>query len=85
MPFPQEKARLLIEEVLSKLHERSNGQVDIRPFRAALEQELEGMRELHIPVGLLHTDFHYSNILVTLDGRVCVLDYARNYHGPYIF
>jgi len=85
VPFPVEKARLLITEVLSKLHERSNGQVDIRPFRAALEQRLEGMRGLHVPVGLLHTDFHYSNILVTLDGRVCVLDYALNYYGPIYF
>ena len=85
VPFPHEKARLLIEEVLSKLHERSNGQVDIRPFQAALEHWLESMRDLHVPVGLLHTDFHYSNILVTLDGRVCVLDYALNYYGPVYF
>jgi len=85
MPFPVEKARLLIEEVLSKLHEWSNGQVDINPFRAALEQELEGMRDLHVPVGLLHTDFHYSNILVTPNDQVCVLDYALNYYGPIYF
>jgi thiamine kinase-like enzyme len=85
VPFPVENARLLIEEVLSKLHERSNGQVDINPFRAALEQELEGMRDLHVPVGLLHTDFHYSNILVTPDDQVCVLDYALNYYGPIYF
>ena len=85
MPFPVEKARLLIDEVLSKLHERSNGQVDINPFRAALEQELEGMRDLHVPVGLLHTDFHYSNILVTPNDQVCVLDYALNYYGPIYF
>ena len=85
VPFPVDKARLLIEGVLSKLRERSNGQVDIRPFRAALEKELEGMRDLHVPAGLLHTDFHYSNILVTLDGRVCVLDYALNYYGPIYF
>jgi tRNA A-37 threonylcarbamoyl transferase component Bud32 len=85
VPFPVEKARLLIEEVLSKLSERSNGQVDIRPFRAALEKELEAMHELHLPVGLLHADFHYSNILVTPDERVCVLDYALNYYGPIYF
>lgn len=83
--FPVEKARLLIEEVLSKLHERSNGQVDIRPFQAALEHWLESMRDLHVPVGLLHADFHYSNILITPDGRVCVLDYALNYYGPVYF
>ena len=85
VPFPVDKARLLIEEVLSKLRERSNGQVDVRPFQAALEKELEGMRDLHVPVGLLHADFHYSNILVTLDGQVCVLDYALNYYGPIYF
>lgn len=85
VPFPVENAQLLIEEVLSKLHERSNGQVDIKPFRAVLEQELEGMRDLHVPVGLLHADFHYSNILVTPDDRVCVLDYALNYYGPIYF
>lgn len=85
VPFPVDKARLLIEEVLSKLRERSNGQVDVRPFQAALEKELESMRDLYVPAGLLHTDFHYSNILVTLDGRVCVLDYALNYYGPIYF
>lgn len=85
VPFPVENARLLMEEVLSKLRERSNGQVDIKPFRAALELQLEGMRDLRVPLGLLHTDFHYSNILVTLDGRVCVLDYALNYYGPIYF
>jgi hypothetical protein len=85
VPFPMENARLLMAEVLSKLQERSNGQVDIKPFRAALELELEDMRDLPVPLGLLHTDFHYSNILVTFDGRVCVLDYALNYHGPTYF
>jgi hypothetical protein len=85
VPFPVEKARRLMEEVLSKLRELSHAQVDVGSFRAALEKELEGMRDLHVPVGLLHADFHYSNILVSRDGQVCVLDYALNYHGPIYF
>jgi len=84
-PFPVDRARLLMEEVLSKLRELSKGQVDVGPFRAALDMGLEGLRELHVPVVLLHTDFHYSNILVTPDGQVCVLDYALNYYGPIYF
>ncbi|MGZ9164172.1 MAG: phosphotransferase [Anaerolineales bacterium] len=85
VPFPVDKARRLMEDVLSKLRELSHGQIDVGPFRVALEKELEGMRDLYVPVGLLHTDFHYSNILVTLDGQVCVLDYALNYYGPIYF
>lgn len=85
VPFPMDKARRLMEEVLSKLRELSHGQVDVGSFRAALEKELDSMRGLHVPVGLLHTDFQYSNVLVTPDGQVCVLDYALNYHGPIYF
>jgi thiamine kinase-like enzyme len=85
VPFPVEQARLLMEEVLSKLHNRSNRHVDVGPFQAALEKGLEGIRDLYVPIGLLHTDFHYSNIMVTLDDEVCVLDYALNYYGPIYF
>ena len=85
VPFPVEDARTLMEEIFSKLQERSKGQVDIKPYRAVLEQALEGMCDLHVPFGFLHADFQYSNILVTPNGRVCVLDYALNYRGPIYF
>jgi len=83
--FPVEEAGQWMKEVLSKLQLNSNGQVDVAPYQRALERTLESLRALTISIGLLHSDFHFSNILITSEGSACVLDYSLNYRGPIYF
>jgi hypothetical protein len=80
-PFPVDDAMEAMNEILSKLSARSNGQVDIESYRSALLKKLNSIQHLNVPVALLHDDFQYSNILIQLDGRACVLDYAFNHRG----
>jgi len=80
-PFPVNDATELIHEILAKLDRQSKGQVDVEAYRFALLKQLECIGALSVPVGLLHDDFQYSNILIEPDGRACVLDYALNYQG----
>ena len=81
VPFPVNDALDLMNEILDKLSSQSRGQVDIEPYRFALSRRLECVSALSVPVGLLHDDFQYSNILIGSDGRAYVLDYALNYRG----
>ncbi len=85
IPFPKEDVSVLIEDVLGKLHTHSDGQVDIDPYRIALNRALEDIGLLSVPVGLLHADFQFSNILVTSEGKVCVLDYSLTHYGSTYF
>ena len=80
-PFPVEDAMEFMNEVLSKLSDRSKGEVDISVYRSSLLKRLESIRGLTVPVALLHDDFQYSNVLIQPDGRACVLDYAFNHRG----
>ena len=79
--FPVEDAMEFMNEVLSKLSDRSKGEVDVAIYRSTLLKQLESIRSLHVPVALLHDDFQYSNVLIQPDGRACVLDYAFNHRG----
>ena len=81
-PFPTEYVQALIDETLEKLEKDSDSQVDVRPYRKSLQVQLEKASQASVPVGLLHDDFHYSNILITPDGRACALDYAFTHRGP---
>jgi thiamine kinase-like enzyme len=85
VPFPVEDARLWMKDVLSKLEVHSNDQVDVAPYRKVLEDTLENLQALTVSVGLLHADFQFSNILITSEGGVCVLDYSLNHRGPIYF
>ena len=79
--FPVEDATESMNEILTKLSERSQGEVDVKFYRNKLLKRLERIRALHVSVALLHDDFQYSNILIQSDGRACVLDYAFNHRG----
>ena len=80
-PFPVDGAMESMNEILTKLSERSQGEVDVAFYRNKLLKRLESIRVLPVPVALLHDDFQYSNILIQSDGRACVLDYAFNQRG----
>jgi hypothetical protein len=81
IPFPISDAVDWIDDILSRLGKHSNGQVDVMTFRTVLLKRLEEIGRLQVPVALLHDDFQCSNILVTTDGRACVLDYELNHRG----
>jgi thiamine kinase-like enzyme len=81
-PFPLEEVQALIDETLEKLEKDSDGYVDVKFYQGVLERHMKAVSQTHVPVGLLHDDFHYSNILITPDGRACALDYAFTNRGP---
>lgn len=81
-PFPVEGVQALIDETLEKLEKDSDGQVDVKFYQGVLQKHLKVVSRSHVPVGLLHDDFHYSNILITPEGRACALDYAFTNYGP---
>lgn len=83
--FSEGEAGLWMEDVLSRLQRHSNGQVDVAPYRKTLVQMMRNLSSSKVPVGLLHADFQYSNILITSEGGVCVLDYSLNRRGPIYF
>jgi serine/threonine protein kinase len=80
-PVPVDVAMESMNEILAKLSERSQGEVNVEFYRNKLLKRLESIRVLNVPVALLHDDFQYSNILIQSDGRACVLDYAINQRG----
>ncbi|HET9910208.1 MAG TPA: phosphotransferase [Anaerolineales bacterium] len=80
-PFPVDDALESMDEILEKLKQCSNAEVDVEFYRNELLNRLESIRDLTVPVALLHDDFQYSNILIQNDGRACVLDYAFNHRG----
>jgi hypothetical protein len=81
-PFPIEEIQGLVDETLEKLELDSDGQVDVRPYREILQKHLDMVSQVSVPIGLLHDDYHYSNILITSDNRACALDYAFTNRGP---
>ena len=81
-PFPVEEVQTFIGETLEKLEQDSNSEVDVQVYRDILQKQLDAVSRSQVPVSLLHDDFHYSNILITPDGRACALDYAFTNRGP---
>ena len=80
-PFPVDDANDMIADVLGKLGNHSRNQVNVELYRHLVNGMLEDISGLQVPVALLHDDFQYSNILVEVGGRTCVLDYALNHRS----
>lgn len=81
-PFPTQEVQALIDETLEKLEQDSRGRVEVQHYQSLLQNLLESVSKTVVPVGLLHDDYHYSNILITPDLRACALDYAFTHRGP---
>ncbi len=84
-PFPTEKAWHDVEESLKSLETHSRGRANIAVYRRAFQNALSALADSSVPFGVVHDDFHYSNILVDKQGRVCTIDNAGDYrHCAYV-
>ena len=81
MPFPTDAVRADLEESFSNLKLYSNGAVNVKRYQIAFENALSELCNITVPVGFVHDDFHYSNVLVTLDNQICAIDNAGNYRA----
>jgi len=70
-----------IDESLLRLERYSEGKVDIGIYRMAFEKALKKIEKQNVPIGIVHDDFHYSNILVTPEHQVCAIDNAGDYQA----
>lgn len=79
IPFPTDVVWQDILESLERLEKYSGAYVDVSFYRSAFEKALAKVAHLQVPFGLVHDDYHYSNILVDDAGQICVIDHAGNY------
>jgi len=64
-----------LDSLLTDLAKYSNGQVDTASIRTLLQAAAsDGWR---VPVARTHDDYHYSNVLISPEGRACGLDARR--------
>lgn len=80
--FPREEVEQKVEAFVEQLEQNSNRQVEVEAFRQTLLSRLSNLAGETL-VAQLHGDYHYSNVLLAKDGRVCALD-PRNFmrRGP---
>ncbi len=84
-PFPAELVRNDTEESLTGLQNHARGQINISLYREAFKNALKQVQNAILPYGIVHDDFHYSNILIDKRERVCAIDNAGNYqHCLYV-
>ncbi len=79
IPFPVGAIWSDIEEGLERLELYSNGHLDIMTYRDIFEVAMNKVAHFEVPFGVVHDDYHYSNILVNTEGQVCVIDHAGDY------
>ena len=79
--FPIEDIRADLDESFSRLERYSNGKVKIAPYQEAFEKALEEIAYLKVPFGIVHDDYHYSNILVDKENQVSAIDNAGTYQS----
>lgn len=73
--FARAEIEAALDAVLDNLAKYSRGRVDTASIRTSLLASVsDGWR---VPVARTHDDYHYSNVLVSPDGRVCGLDARR--------
>lgn len=73
--FSRAEIEAALDAVLDNLAKYSRGRVDTASIRTSLLASVsDGWR---VPVARTHDDYHYSNVLVSPDGRACGLDARR--------
>ena len=84
-PFPLEAARQDVEDSLESLEKYSRGKAKVALYRAAFQRAFASLADESLPYGIVHDDFHYSNLLIDAQSRVCVIDNAGDYrHCAYV-
>ncbi len=79
VPFLVDEIWMDVDESLERLERYSEERVNIEKYRIIFRKAMEEIAHLKIPVGIVHDDFHYSNILVEGSDRVCAIDNAGDY------
>lgn len=79
VPFPEEAIGEDIAESLARLEKYAGAHVDVNFYRRRFKNAMKQIAYLDVPFGLVHDDYHYSNILVNDNGEICVIDHAGNY------
>jgi hypothetical protein len=75
MDVPRAEIESRVDALLADLRKYSRGRVDTASIRTSLLAAVpDGWR---VPVARTHDDYHYSNVLVSPEGRVCGLDARR--------
>jgi len=73
--FSRAEIETALDAMLDNLAKYSRGRVDTASIRTSMLASVsDGWR---VPVARTHDDYHYSNVLVSPDGRVCGLDARR--------
>ncbi len=73
--YPLEEIESNVDSLLANLSKHSRGRVNTASIRTSLLAAVsDGWR---VPVARTHDDYHYSNVLVSPDGRACGLDARR--------
>jgi hypothetical protein len=73
--FSRAEIEAALDAVLDDLAKYSRGRVNTASIRTSLLASVsDGWR---VPVARTHDDYHYSNVLVSPEGRVCGLDARR--------
>lgn len=80
--FPLDEAQLQIETALNAIKHNSNGKADLDWAIPKVNELLMIASKETVPMGLLHDDYQYSNIMVLSDDRVCALDPRHRRYGP---
>lgn len=73
--FPRAEIEARLDALLADLSRNSRGEVDTASIRTSLLSAV--VDDWRVLVARTHDDFHYSNILISSDGRACGLDARR--------
>ena len=81
---PLDTDRLIVElhRKIQFLRPYVGHKVDLESLQDQFECAIMNIRGLSVPHVYLHGDFYFTNIMVTPEGRVAVIDLERRYWGP---
>lgn len=79
--LPEKNVWSTISRSLSRLDQLSGGNIAIESYQLSFRKAMEDLRGEKVPVGVVHDDYHYSNILATRDNKICAIDNSGNYQA----